>query len=212
MRLVDWQIRDLCVWSDDCEELKWYKDKEGKPQPMLEPFSEAVQSNSVVPKVISYGLTHAGYDLRLGTEFVEFINSSGSYGQLPIINPKMFGDTDYDARVLRKWSQTQPVVIPPLSYILGMSLEYIRIPPWLVAECTGKSTLARSGILINTTPLEPGWECIEIGNVTSLPAVIFPREGICQLLFTNLDATPETTYAGKNGKYQGQTGVTLAKV
>lgn len=224
-RLVDWQIRDLCVVRD-AQQFTWYRDKDDKPQPMLEPFSEAVSGNVVTegsfnepsamaigPKVISFGLSHAGYDLRLGTEFVEFLNHSSNYGQWPIINPKMFGDADYDARVLRKWSQTQPVVIPPLSYILGMSLEYIRIPPWLVAECTGKSTLARSGILINTTPLEPGWEghlCIEIGNVTSLPAVVFPREGICQLLFTRLDATPETTYAGK--KYQGQTGVTLAKV
>ncbi len=180
---------------------------------MLSPFAEAFSTQPGGEKVISHGLSHAGYDLRLGTEFVEFVNVSGSYANMPVINPKRFGEADYDRQVLRRWSQDTPVVLPPHTYLLGMSLEYIRIPSWLVAECTGKSTLARSGILINTTPLEPGWEghlCIEIGNVTSLPAVIFPREGICQLTFTRLDAKPETTYAGK--KYQGQTGVTLARV
>lgn len=218
-RLVDWQIRELCIhlngWSPAIglqawmnKDQNWYQDKDGKPQPMLEPFSESVKGS-----VISYGLTHAGYDLRLGEEFVQFVNPVLTHGSIPVIDPKRFGDPDYEALVVKRWSQNHPVTIPPNSYILGRSLEYIRIPNWIVGEVTGKSTLARAGLLINTTPLEPGWEghlCLEIGNCTNLPAVIYPNEGIGQLILTRLDARPESTYAGK--KYQGQTGVTLAKV
>lgn len=225
-RLVDWQIRDLCIrrknresvgpysgWpttNSDISDDDWYGKSEGKPQPMLEPFSESVKGG-----LISYGLSHCGYDLRLGQDFVQFVNPVLTHGQIPVIDPKRFGDPDYETLVVKRWNQNYPVTIPPNSYILGRSLEYIRIPNWLCGDCTGKSTLARSGILINTTPIEPGWEghlCIEIGNCTNLPAVIYPGEGICQLVFTKLDAKPEIDYAAKGGKYQGQTGVTLSKV
>lgn len=217
--LVDHQIRDLCVHGDDhpmpavrqsYKNMAWFLDTDGKPQPMLEPFSEGVKGG-----VISYGLSHCGYDLRLGEQFVQFLNPVLTYGSVPIIDPKRFGDEKYEEMIIKRWSQNHPVTIPPNSYILARSLEYIRMPDWLCGNCTGKSTLARSGILINTTPIEPGWHghlCIEIGNVTNLPAVIYPNEGICQLQFYRLDAKCDKTYAEKGGSYQGQTGVTLAKV
>ncbi len=203
------------------------------PEPMIEPFSEAVSGNGV----ISYGLSHAGYDLRLGPEIMLFKNSS-----METIDPKRFMDENYRRRMFDEWTYStkriddtlldshqwtlnslnvtrmdsdNSYVIPPNSYILGRSLEYLRIPRHIKGRCVGKSTLARSGILVNTTPLEPGW-CghltIEIGNITPCPAKVYVMEGIAQLEFELLTAPPEVDYEAKDGQYQGQLGVTPARV
>lgn len=211
MLLNDKSIRTLCDpgWVNP-------DDVDGRLR-MIEPFSEAVSGGGV----ISYGLSHAGYDLRLGPEILVFKNS---YGE--VVDPKKFGDDEYRRRVfdevnlLNKLSSLSAqcltnysVTVPPHGYILGRSYEYLRIPRHLKGRCVGKSTYARSGILINTTPLEPGWEghlTIEIGNITPCPAKVYVMEGIAQLEFELLTALPETDYGGK--KYQGQTGVTPARV
>lgn len=190
MILCDRDIRDLC-----CHD----------PFPMLAPFSEQVNEG-----VISYGLSHAGYDLRLGDELLLFKNT---YNET--IDPKRFKDEDYRRRVFDRVT-TSPMsvgvsnlsfVIPPHSYALGASLEYIRMPRWLKGRCVGKSTLARCGILINTTPIEPGWHghlTIEISNITPCPALVYAREGIAQMEFEKLTGEPDQDYADKGGKYQGQ--------
>jgi dCTP deaminase len=188
--LVDWQIRALCEQEE-------YK--------LLTPFSEAVSGGGI----ISYGLSSAGYDLRLGTEFSSF----GRNDRFPpgtAINPKNF-----DKKILTTYTANKPFQIAPGSYLLGKSLEYIRMPRGVIGRCVGKSTLARAGLLINTTEVEPGWEgelVIEIKNCTDFPFWMFPGEGICQIVFHELSAQPQVSYDQKNGKYQGQTGVTLAKV
>ncbi len=212
MILCDYEIRNLSdpelvrLRNAKCDGLSLAK-------VMIEPFSEAVSGNGV----ISYGLSHAGYDLRLGPEVLVFKNTSGE-----TVNPKKFGDDDYRKRMFEeirygkeengRWIMNN-VTLPAHSYVLGRSLEYLRIPNNLKGRCVGKSTLARSGIIINTTPLEPGWEghlTIEIGNITPCPALVFVGEGIAQLEFETLSGEPQSTYAGK--KYQGQTGVTPARV
>lgn len=206
MLLNDKSIRTLCDpgWVNP-------DDVAGRLR-MIEPFSEAVSGNGV----ISYGLSHAGYDLRLGPEILVFKNS---YGE--VVDPKRFGEDRYRVWVFDEldYSKTHTefaglaVTIPPHGYILGRSHEYLRIPRHLKGRCVGKSTYARSGILINTTPLEPGWEghlTIEIGNITPCPAKVYVMEGIAQLEFEVLTAPPEKDYGGK--KYQGQMGVTPARV
>jgi dCTP deaminase len=195
MLLSDWEIRERCDHSSEM-----YR--------MIHPFSEGVQGGGV----ISYGLSHAGYDLRLGEEIFIFKNT---YNE--IIDPKRFKDEEYRARVFdvikaRKDSPS-PYIIPPHSYALGVSLEYLRMPLDLKGRVVGKSTLARCGVLINTTPLEPGWHghlTIEISNITPCPAMIYAREGIAQLEFELLSSKPESSYEGK--KYQGQIGVTPARI
>lgn len=202
MLLNDRDIRALCkppCWpiNDDTE---WDKTKS-----MIHPFSEGVQGGGVV----SYGLSHAGYDLRLGDELLIFKNSWNE-----ILDPKRFKDDDYRSRVfdLVK-TRTRGVnvglhfAIPAHSYALGASLEYLRIPNHIKGRCVGKSTYARCGILINTTPLEPGWEghlTIEISNISPCPAFVYAGEGIAQLEFELLTAVPSINYADKAGKYQGQ--------
>ena len=226
MLLPDHEIRKLCDPNRDeyCGEgIAFLPVFLSKPRPvMIEPFSEAVSGNGV----ISYGVSHAGYDLRLGPEIMVFKNT---YNET--INPKKFGDEEYRKRVFDEcdYSKLYPfslevglppeeyraVVIPPHGYILGRSWEYLRMPRHLKGRCVGKSTLARSGILVNCTPLEPGWNghlVIEIGNITPCPATVYVGEGIAQLEFELLASPPETDYRQKQGKYQDQTGVTVAKV
>ena len=182
--LVDWQIRN---YVNSCK--------------LLDPFSEAVQDGGV----ISYGLSHAGYDLRLGGTVLIFKNTHWRR-----ISPKFAREPGFVEAVFDKFENLQPgcaVVVPPNSYILGYSLEYIRMPSDLKGRCVGKSSLARCGVLANTTPIEPGWHghlTIEIANVTPCPVEIYVGEGVCQLELETLAGTPECDYAQKGGKYQGQ--------
>lgn len=143
--LVDWQIRQLA--------------KEAR---LLEPFSEAVSGSGV----ISSGLTHAGYDLRLSPEGILLFREESWWegvrnwlrGTPRTVDPKSFKDEAYRKDIFTEITpQKGAIVLPPRGYILGRSVEYIRMPRNLSGTCVGKSTLARSGILINTTPLEPGW-------------------------------------------------------
>ncbi len=193
MLLNDVSIRELCL---------------SHQPPMIAPFSEGVQGGGV----ISFGLSHAGYDLRLGYELLVFKNTWNE-----IIDPKRFRDEEYRRRVFdvvnpgsiyhKTIDGEEAFVIPPHSYALGASLEHLDIPNWLKGRCVGKSTLARCGILINCTPLEPGWRghlTIEISNITPCPALIYAGEGIAQLEFETLTGPPEVTYEGKQGKYQSQ--------
>ncbi len=186
MLLSDKDIRELAVG----------------PKQMIQPFSEGVQGGGI----ISYGLTTAGYDLRLGDTLLVFKNSWNK-----LIDPKRFKDEAYCLKVFDKVmvGESPPFIfeIPAHSYVLGFSLEYLRIPDHLKGRCVGKSTYARCGIVANTTPVEPGW-CghltIEIANTSPCPVTLYAREGIVQLEIEVLSSLPEMNYATKGGKYQGQ--------
>ncbi len=167
---------------------------------MIEPFSE----EQVREGVISYGLSSYGYDIRIAPEFKIFTNVNNV-----IIDPKGFvgGEfVDFEGDVC---------IIPPNSFALGRSIEYIKMPRDLLAICLGKSSYARCGIIVNVTPLEPEWEghiTIEISNTTPLPAKIYANEGIAQLIFLKANEVCEVSYKDKHGKYQGQKGITLPRV
>jgi len=152
---------------------------------------------------ISHGLSSCGYDLTLGTLFA---------------TPEMDTQT-IDPKRLRSFVEFQELGpwldLEPGQFLLGHSKETITMPDNLVGLCVGKSTYARCGILVNTTPIEPGWEgqvTIEINNLNSRRARIYIGEGIAQVLFFRLNQAPTLTYRDKVGKYQNQTGVTLARV
>ena len=109
-----------------------------------------------------------------------------------------------------------PVDSPPAAAarLLTRSVEYLKIPEDVMVIALGKSSYARCGIVANVTPLEPGWEghvTLELSNTTPLPAKVYAHEGIVQLLFFQGDK-PEVSYASRDGKYQGQRGVTLPKL
>jgi dCTP deaminase len=206
--LSDSQIRSLCV------------DQNGDPieKAMIKPFAEGEKR----PGRISWGLSSAGHDIRLGRRFKVFDPATiygdalllNIRGQLSVIDPK----TD-SWHYLFKDIEADSCVIPPNSFALAESLEEFDMPKDVLATCLGKSSYARCGIIINVTPLEPGWKgrlTMEISNSTPLPARVHALEGIAQLLFFRTDKWPDKTYADKSaggaGKYQGQTGLTLPKV
>jgi len=169
---------------------------------MINPFHEGKKRKGV----ISYGLSSYGYDIRVANEFKVFTPGCGN---LALVDPK-----NMDEKAMIDY-QGDICVIPPNSFALARSLEYIRMPDNVLGIVLGKSTYARAGIVTNFTPLEPGWHgyiTIEISNTAPLPAKIYANEGIAQVLFVEGDGAPEVTYASKKGKYQGQIGVVLSKL
>lgn len=167
---------------------------------MIEPFVEKQKKGGV----ISYGLSSYGYDSRCAPDFKIFTNIDNA-----MVDPKEFSD---DSFVDRK---TDVCVIPPNSFALTHSVEYFRIPKDVLVVCLGKSTYARCGLIVNVTPLEPGWEghvTLEISNTTPLPAKVYANEGIAQFLFFKGSDACEVSYADRAGKYMGQRGVTLPKL
>lgn len=168
---------------------------------MIDPFVDEQQRE----EVISYGLSSFGYDMRIAGEFRVFT---------PNIHNSVVDPKDIDERAMVGYEVDDHILIPPNSYVLGRSVEYFRMPPDVLGIVLGKSTYARSGIIVNVTPLEPGWEghvTIEIGNGTPLPAKVYANEGIAQVLFFQGEA-PSISYADKEGKYQHQRGITLPKL
>ena len=174
---------------------------------MIEPFTPHQVREVDGKKIVSYGLSSYGYDVRIANEFWVFTNAFGG----AVVDPKNF-----DPRAMTKIvvPDHEAVIIPPNSYVLGHSVEYFRIPRNLMTVCVGKSTYARCGIIVNVTPLEPGWEghiTIEISNSAPLPAKVYAGEGILQVLFFE-GGSCRTSYADRHGKYQAQQGTTFAKV
>ena len=171
---------------------------------MIEPFASEQVRHADGEKIVSYGTSSYGYDVRCANEFKIFTNINSTIIDPKHFDPKNFVDFDGDV-----------CIIPPNSFALARTVEYFRIPRNVMVVCLGKSTYARCGIIVNVTPLEPEWEghvTLEISNTTPLPAKIYSNEGIAQVLFFKCEEEPLVSYGDKKGKYQGQTGVTLPKL
>jgi dCTP deaminase len=180
----------MAVMSD-----KWIR-QQALEHKMIEPFVERQHRDGV----ISYGLSSYGYDARVSPEFLIFTNVDSA-----IVDPKAFNEKAFVKR------ETEVCIIPPNSFALARTVEYFRIPRDTMVICLGKSTYARCGIIVNVTPLEPEWEghvTLEFSNTTPLPAKIYANEGACQFLFLQGDQPCEVSYKDRQGKYQGQRGVT----
>ena len=170
---------------------------------MIEPFEPGQIRENEKGRVISYGTSSYGYDIRCSNEFKIFTNINSA-----IVDPKAFDENSFVDVV------NDVCIIPPNSFALARTVEYFRIPRSVLTICLGKSTYARCGIIVNVTPFEPEWEgfvTLEFSNTTTLPAKIYANEGVAQVLFFESDEECETSYKDRGGKYQGQTGVTLPK-
>lgn len=170
---------------------------------MIEPFAATQVRKQAEESIISYGTSSYGYDVRCSNEFKIFTNINSA-----IVDPKNFDESSFVDVV------QDICIIPPNSFALARTVEYFRIPRDVLVVCLGKSTYARCGIIVNVTPLEPEWEghvTLEFSNTTPLPAKIYANEGVAQVLFLGADEVCETSYAERNGKYQGQRGVTLPR-
>ena len=170
---------------------------------MIEPFEPGQVRENSAGRIVSYGTSSYGYDVRCADEFKIFTNINSV-----IVDPKAFVESSFvDLK-------SDVCVIPPNSFVLARTVEFFRIPRTVLTICLGKSTYARCGIIVNVTPLEPEWEghvTLEFSNTTPLPAKIYANEGVAQMLFLESDEPCETSYRDRGGKYQGQTGVTLPK-
>jgi len=170
---------------------------------MIEPFETEQVSSVDGQRVISYGTSSYGYDIRCSDEFKIFTNINSA-----IVDPKSFDESSFvDFR-------GDCCIIPPNSFALARTVEYFRIPRNVLTICLGKSTYARCGIIVNVTPFEPEWEgyvTLEFSNTTPLPARIYANEGVAQVVFFEGDESCDVSYKDRKGKYQGQSGVTLPR-
>jgi len=178
-----------------------------KEHGMIEPFEE----NQVKyleyggKRLVSYGLSSYGYDLRVADEFKVFTNVFSS-----VVDPKNF-----DGKSFVDIKTSDVCIVPPNSFALARSIEYFRIPRDVLTICLGKSTYARCGIIVNVTPFEPEWEghvTLEISNTTPLPAKIYANEGLAQVIFFKSEIACDTSYADRKGKYMKQRGITIPRM
>ncbi len=168
---------------------------------MIEPFEpEQIRQNGS-GRVVSFGTSSYGYDVRCAADFKVFTNINSA-----VVDPKAFDENSFVDM------HGEQCIIPPNSFALARTVEYFRIPRDVLTICLGKSTYARCGIIVNVTPLEPEWEghvTLEFSNTTPLPAKIYANEGVAQMIFFQSDEQCEISYRERGGKYQGQRGVTL---
>ena len=182
---------------------RWIR-KMSQEHGMIEPFIDGQVRSADHGRIISYGLSSYGYDLRVSDEFKVFTNVHSA-----MVDPKAFDEKSFvDIK-------TDVCVVPPNSFALARSVEYFRIPRNVLTICVGKSTYARCGIIVNVTPFEPEWEghvTLEISNTTPLPAKIYANEGLAQVVFFEADDVCETSYADHGGKYMKQRGITVPRM
>lgn len=165
-------------------------------KPMIYPFTPfSVNRDELGNKLLSYGVSSFGYDLRIAPEFKIFTNINNT-----VIDPKNFNDgtfVDFNG---------PQCIIPPNSFVLTRTIEYFQMPDTIVGNCLGKSTIARCGINCLVTPAEPGWSgylTLEFANTTPLPAILYANEGGLQMQFFE-GQRPDVTYSDRSGKYQNQ--------
>src|SRR5271169_1917784 len=171
---------------------------------MIEPFSPEQVRVAGGHKIVSYGTSSYGYDVRCADQFKIFTNINST-----IVDPKNFDERSFVDVV------GDSCLIPPNSFALARTVEFFRISRNVLTICLGKSTYARCGVIVNVTPLEPEWEghvTLEFSNTTPLPARIYANEGLCQVLFFESDEDCEVSYKDKKGKYQAQSGIVLPRL
>lgn len=171
---------------------------------MIEPFiNKQICQSDQNERIISYGVSSYGYDVRCADEFKIFTNINSA-----VLDPKNFDERSFSD------IKGDVCIIPPNSFALARTVEYFRIPRDVLTICLGKSTYARCGIIVNVTPLEPEWEghvTLEFSNTTPLPAKIYANEGVAQMVFSKAESECQVSYKDRKGKYQGQRNITLPR-
>jgi dCTP deaminase len=154
-------------------------------------------------KAVSYGLSQAGYDIRLSDkQFLVFNGKEFRAGERPVLDPKMLDCQSYGA-VLNHGDGGSWYILPPHSFGLGVSVERFTMPNDVFALCEGKSTYGRIGLIANILPIEPGWTgylTMCLVNPTSFPLKLYANEGIAQVVFFRC-GTVDKPYSGH---YQNQ--------
>lgn len=181
-------------------------------QQMIAPFLPELVKENDGKRIISAGASSYGYDMRLADDGFRVFSSVHGLE----IDPKHFDENSLIEPTLREADDgAKYYLLPPHHYGLGVTVETFKMPRNVTGVALGKSTYARAGLLVNTTPLEAGWAgrlVVEIGNLANLPLRVYVNEGIGQILFFESDEECAVSYSDRGGKYQNQTGLTFAKV
>ena len=179
---------------------------------MITPFLPELLREAGGNRIISAGASSYGYDMRLADDGFRVFSPIRGFE----IDPKKFDEDSLIEPPLKTAEDgAQYYLLPPHHYGLGVTVETFKMPRNVTGIALGKSTYARAGLLVNTTPLEAGWTgrlVVEIGNLANLPLRVYVNEGIGQILFFESDEDCAVSYHDRGGKYQGQTGLTYAKV
>lgn len=196
--LADWQIRDLVHDTG-----------------MISPFYEHLVRELNDTRVVSFGLSSYGYDVRLSANGLRVFSSRQALGAIDVKQAEQLAGFMSDLPVQGELVDvSQYYLLPPRAYALGVTVEMFDLPRDITGICVGKSTYARAGLIVNTTPLEAGWTgrlVVELSNATNLPFRVYANEGIAQVQFHRGEEC-QVSYADRDGKYQDQDGITLAKV
>lgn len=185
--------------------------KKAANEGMITPFEPALIRQIENKKVLSFGCSSFGYDIRLSPkEFLIFRHIPGT-----VVDPKQFNSENLEPVKLHSDQSGDYFILPAHSYGLGVALERLEIPNNITVICIGKSSYARCGIIANLTPGESGWRghlTLEFSNSSGADCRLYANEGIAQLLF--LEGEPcEVSYETRAGKYQDQPeSVVLSKV
>jgi dCTP deaminase len=183
-----------------------------REQQLITPFEETLIREINGRRIISAGLSSYGYDLRLAPDGFRVFSPIASAE----IDPKNFDESSLiEAPLKTSEDGSRYWLMPPHTYALGVTVETFNMPRNVIGICLGKSTLARVGIIVNTTPLEPGWKgrlVLEFSNSADLPVRIYANEGVAQVTFFESDEDCETSYADRQGKYQGQKSIVTARL
>jgi dCTP deaminase len=154
-------------------------------------------------KAISYGLSQAGYDIRLSPKQFLVFDGDGLYRHVTL-DPKLSDPTiPYEGALIHQEGSSF-FELPASSFALGTSLELITMPNDVMGICQGKSTYARLGLVVNTTPAEPGWSghfTMCFINPTPFPIRLYANEGVAQFLLIRLSGDVDQAYTGS---YQNQ--------
>ncbi len=187
------------------------KASEGMIKPFQSNLVRHLEPDNKKKPVLSYGCSSYGYDLRLSSkEFLIFRHIPGT-----VMNPKKFNPNNLEKTTLHHDNDGDFFILPAHSYGLGVALEKMKVPENITVICIGKSTYARLGIIVNTTPAEAGWEghlTLEFSNSSVLIAEFMLKRVFVNYSFFEGDPC-STTYEDRRGKYQNQPEkVTLAKI
>lgn len=190
---------------------RWIR-RMSEEEQLIQPFDTRLVREVDGRRIISAGASSYGYDMRLADD--GFRVFSPIHGRE--IDPKKFDEESLVEPPLRTSDDgSKYYLMPPQSYALGVTVETFRMPRNVTGICMGKSTYARAGLIVNTTPLEAGWMgrlVIELGNLAALPLRVYVNEGIGQVLFFESNEDCDTSYQDRGGKYQGQTGLTYSRL
>ena len=201
-----YDVKEMTIKSD-----LWIRRMATERQ-MITPFLPELAREAKGNRIISAGASSYGYDMRLADDGFRIFSSVFGLE----IDPKHFDENSLIEPTLREADDgAKYYILPPHHYGLGVTVETFKMPRNVTGIALGKSTYARAGLLVNTTPLEAGWTgrlVVEIANLANLPLRVYVNEGIGQILFFESDEDCAVSYSDRGGKYQGQTGLTFAKV